>query len=133
MLPARSISLVLPALLVLVAACGSSTEPSRRAAELELSTPSSMVVGERAIATVRAKTNEGCIFDSPCFFSTRVEVRSSRPDIIRLDRDRVGTQGSTPGEFELTALVQGSATVSAHVDGVSQSRQVDVVPGTEIR
>lgn len=135
MYPVRPTILILPALLLWVAGCGSSTGPTRRAARLDLHTPDVMVVGDRATATVRTMTNEGCFFDSPCGFSTGVAVGSSRPDIIRLDRQRVGTDAGTGGGgwFELTALALGSATISAHVDGLSQSRQVEVVAETETR
>lgn len=82
-----------------------------------------MAVGERVRARVTTMATEGCLFDSPCEVSVRVELQSSEPNVIALDQGRL----MTPGEFWLTGKHVGTSMISAHVDGRTAARLVYVV------
>jgi hypothetical protein len=92
-----------------------------------------MTVGQQSVAQLWTMTDEGCFLESPCHFSATVEVSSSRPDIIRLDRGSVRTGGDLPGEVQLTALAVGTATIIADADGKRQTSPVSVVAAAETR
>ncbi len=116
----------LAAVLLVVAACGTG-EPSRVASEVAIRLPSSMVLGATAIATVTAKTNEGCLLESPCELSTEVELSTSDGHVISLSRDHV----RTPGEVRLSAHAIGTARISATVDRIGSSGEIGVVAAVQ--
>ena len=108
-------------MLLLVAACGG--EPSRVASEVEMQMPGSMEVGQEVLVTVKARSNEGCYLQTPCEFTTDVDISSSNPRVVSLSRDHV----RTPGEVRVTAHAVGAATIYATVDRIGASGQVQVV------
>ena len=116
---------------VLLAGCGSSGEPSGAAVtgiSLELHTTEweidrhLVVVGEDASAEIATVTNEGCSSGAPCPVSADVELQSSDPSVLSPAEQRV----RAPATVALVAHAPGTATVTATVGGLTQSRRVDV-------
>ena len=123
------LSLALTALIL--AACGSSGEPSGSnvsGVSLELHTAEweaerhLMVVGENASAEIVTVTDQGCSSGATCFIAADVEVRSSDPGILMPAQQTV----RTPATVGLVAHAPGTVTVTATVNGLTQSRRVDV-------
>jgi hypothetical protein len=115
----------------MLAGCGSSGEPSSAVTGLSLVVHSAeweaernlVVVGEDASAEIATVTEEGCLFVVPCPISAEVEVRSSNPDVLSPQQQRV----RAPATVALVAHAPGTATVTVTTDGLTQSKRVDVV------
>jgi hypothetical protein len=125
-------SMALALMVVIVTGCDSGNGPSSRSvSELWLTVNTSetepdrrlMVVGENASARVETRTEEGCLIESPCTVSVDVEVRSSAPNVVSPQPQRV----RTPGSVELVAHAPGTATLSVTVDGLTEEQRIDVV------
>jgi hypothetical protein len=117
---------------VLVVGCGNSHEPSRTVSSLSLAVYTTewepqrrhiMVLGEAGSIDIATETTDGCFIDSPCPVSVDVQVSSSNPSVVSLDRGTV----HTPSTLPLRAHAAGTATITAKVGDLSRSERVDVV------
>jgi hypothetical protein len=114
-----------------LAACGSTEGPSSAVSLLSLAVQTAewdaernlVVVGENASAVIDTRTDQGCLTDGPCSVSADVEVRSSNSAVLSAQHQRV----RTPATVALVAHTPGTTTVTVTVDGLTESKRVDVV------
>jgi hypothetical protein len=82
-----------------------------------------MLLEEPGDVGVTTETTGGCVFVSPCQISVDVQVSSSNPAVVSVDRSTV----HTPTTVALHAHATGTTTITARVANLSASERVDVV------